>query len=61
MSQLTKSLQTRIEELTASLEAQTAELAAYHRVLHLELAKEGTPAEEIPSDPRAGRTPGRAR
>lgn len=53
MPQLTKSLKTRIEELTASLEAQTAELAAYHRVLHLELAKEGTPAEETPSDSRA--------
>jgi hypothetical protein len=38
MPQLTKSLKTRIEELTASVEAQTAELAAYQRVLHIELA-----------------------
>ena len=52
MPQLTKSLKTRIEELTASIEVQTAELAAYERVLHIELAKEGAPAEEIPSDLR---------
>ena len=45
MSQLTKSLKARIEEVTASIEAQTAELAAYERVLHLELAKGSTPAE----------------
>jgi len=40
MSQLTKSLTTRIQELTASVAAQTSELAAYQRLLQIELAKE---------------------
>jgi hypothetical protein len=45
MPPLTKSLKTRIEELTTSIKAQTTELAAYERVLQIELAKESTPAE----------------
>jgi hypothetical protein len=55
MSQLTKSLRTRIEELTASIEAQTTELAAYKEVLQIEIAKETTPTEarqkESPAKP----------
>ena len=50
MSQLTKSLRTRIQELTTSIEAQTAELAAYQRVLQIEVAKEATPTEANPSE-----------
>jgi hypothetical protein len=49
MSQLTKSLKTRIEEVTATIEAQTAELAAYKEVLRIEVAKE-TPIEASPSE-----------
>ncbi len=45
MSQLSKSLEKRIQELTDSIEAQKTELAAYHHVLHLELSKGGTPVE----------------
>jgi hypothetical protein len=56
MPQLRESLKTHIQELTASIEAQTAELAAYQRVLQIELAKESTPAEESPSEPRAQTT-----
>jgi hypothetical protein len=57
MSQLTKSLQTRIEELTASIETQTSELAAFQRVLQIELAKETAPTEKIPSEPSAHPVP----
>jgi len=49
MSQLSKSLTTRIQELTTSIAAQTAELAAYKEVLRIEVAKEATPTEVIPS------------
>jgi hypothetical protein len=49
MSQLTKSLTTRIQELTTSIAAQTAELAAYKEVLQMEVAKETTPSGSIPS------------
>ena len=52
MSQIRESLKTRIEELTKSIEAQTTELAAYQHVLQIELAKESTPAEVSPSEPR---------
>jgi hypothetical protein len=45
MSQLSKSLEKRIQELTASIDAQKTELAAYQRVLHMELGKSGAPAE----------------
>jgi hypothetical protein len=45
MSQLTKSLTTRIHELTASVEAQSSELAAYRRLLQIELAKESGSTE----------------
>jgi hypothetical protein len=38
MSSLTKSLQTRIQELKSSIESQKAELAAYERVLEIEIA-----------------------
>jgi hypothetical protein len=41
---------TRIQELTTSIEAQTAELAAYQRVLQIEVAKEATPTEANPSE-----------
>lgn len=44
MSQLSKSLEKRIQELTDSIEAQKTELAAYQHVLHLELSKSGAPA-----------------
>jgi len=40
-----KSLRTRIQQLTASVAAQTTELAAYERVLQIEIAKEGTPSQ----------------
>jgi hypothetical protein len=49
MSQLTKSLTTRIQELTTSIESQTSELAAYKEVLQIEVAKETTPSGSIPS------------
>jgi hypothetical protein len=45
MSQLSKSLEKRIQELTASIESQKTELAAYERVLHMELSKEEEPVE----------------
>ena len=45
MSQLSKSLERRIQQLTASIEAQQSELVAYERVLQMELMKEGAPAE----------------
>ncbi len=45
MSQLSTSLRTRIQELTASVEAQTSELGAYQRLLAIELAKESGPTE----------------
>ena len=51
MSQLTKSLTTRIQELTASVEVQTSELAAYQRLLEMELAKESGSTQ-----PSAGET-----
>jgi hypothetical protein len=61
MSQLTKFLKARIEELAASVEAQTTERTAYERVLQMELAKEGTPAErhsvETPVQTKAALTP----
>jgi hypothetical protein len=40
MSQLSKSLEKRIQELTASIESQKTELAAYERVLDMENSKE---------------------
>jgi len=49
MSQLSKSLKTRIEELTTSIAAQTAELAAYKQVLQIEVAKETTLSVSIPN------------
>lgn len=45
MSQLSKSLEKRIQELTASIEAQKTELAAYERVLHMEVSKGTVPVE----------------
>ena len=45
MSQLTKSLEKRIQELTASIDAQKTELAAYQHVLHMELSKGAAPSE----------------
>jgi hypothetical protein len=51
MSQLSKSLEKRIQELTASIESQKTELAAYERVLHMELSKEESPAEVAPVAP----------
>ena len=45
MSQLSKSLEKRIQELTASIETQKAELTAYERVLHMEVVKDNAPAE----------------
>jgi hypothetical protein len=50
MSNLTKSLQTRIHELTASIDAQKNELAAYQQLLQIETAKAGSTLEESPSD-----------
>jgi hypothetical protein len=41
MSSLTRSLQKRIQELKSSIESQKAELAAYERVLEIELATSG--------------------
>jgi hypothetical protein len=40
MIHLTKSLRTRIQELTASIQAQKSELGAYEQLLHIENAKE---------------------
>jgi hypothetical protein len=45
MSQLSDSLERRIQQLAASIEAQKAELIAYERVLQMELMKEGASAE----------------
>jgi hypothetical protein len=50
MPLLTESLRTRIKELTTTIEAQTAELAAYKEVLRIEDAKEATPIEASPSE-----------
>src|SRR5689334_12521189 len=41
MPSLTKSLERRIQELKTSIESQTAEMAAYERVLEIELAHAG--------------------
>lgn len=41
MSSLTRSLQKRIQELKSSIESQKAELAAYERVLEIELTNSG--------------------
>jgi hypothetical protein len=57
MSQLTKSLKSRIEELTASIETQTTELAAFRRVLEIELAKETAPTAKTPSETPAHSKP----
>jgi hypothetical protein len=57
MSQLTNFLKTRIEELTTSVEAQTTEMAAYARVLEIELAKEKAPSEESVSKAPVKTTP----
>jgi hypothetical protein len=62
MSFLTKSLEKRIQELRASIEAQSTELAAYEQVLALE---SGKPAEGVipsaaapaPAAPAASHTP----
>jgi hypothetical protein len=51
MSQLTQSLELRIRELTKSIEADKARLAAYEHVLQMELTGEkveAAPAVEIP-------------
>ena len=45
MSQLSKSLEKRIQELTASIELQKTELAAYERVLHMEMSNEHASSE----------------
>jgi len=50
MSQIRESLKTRIEELTKSIEAQTTELAAYDRLLQIELSKETTPTKASQSE-----------
>jgi hypothetical protein len=42
-------LTTRIQELTTSIEAQTTELAAYQRVLQIEMSKETSPSGAMPS------------
>ena len=47
MSQLSKSLEKRIQDLTKSIESQKIELAAYERVLHIELSKENAPTETV--------------
>jgi hypothetical protein len=57
MSQIVKSLQTRIQEITASIAAQTAELAAYETLLRIESAKENTPTEHSPSGSAVQTTP----
>ena len=43
-------MQTRIHELTASIDAQKTELAAYQQFLQIERAKAGTTTYESPSD-----------
>ena len=58
MSPITKSLKTRIEELTASIESQTTERAAYERVLQIELAQEATSTEASQSEGSAKASPG---
>jgi len=45
MSSLTKSLQKRIEELRVSIESQKAELAAYEKVLEVEVGREDVSAD----------------
>ena len=50
MSHLTESLQTRIHELTASINKQKTELAAYEQILQIETAKASSTPEESPSD-----------
>jgi hypothetical protein len=49
MTQLVKFIRTRIQEITACVEAQTTELAVYERILQIETAKTSTPTEESPS------------
>jgi len=51
MSHFIKSLQTRIHELTASIDAQNIELAAYQQLLEIEAAKTGTSIEGSPGSP----------
>jgi len=50
--QFQKTLETRIQELTVSIEAQASELAAYERVLQIELAKDHAPTEKTSSEIR---------
>jgi hypothetical protein len=57
MSQFVKFIRTRIQELTASVEAQTTEVAVYERVLQIETAKTSTPTEESPSESRLPASP----
>jgi hypothetical protein len=57
MSQLTKSIKTRIQELTTSIEAQRTELAAYERILEIESAKVNTPVVETKSQTKPAPTP----
>jgi hypothetical protein len=45
MPSLTKSLERRIQELKSSIESQRAEMAAYERVLEIELAHAGRPKQ----------------
>ena len=58
MSQFSKYLTTRIDELNESIEAQKAQLAAYERVLHLENTKGSESAssakihDETPTQPK---------
>jgi hypothetical protein len=51
MSSLTKSLEKRIQELTTSIEAQKHELAAYEKVLAVEIGKTEAPPEAPPAMP----------
>jgi len=57
MSFLTKSLEKRIQELRASIEAQTTELAAYEQVLSLESGKPVEGGAVMPSALAVSHTP----
>jgi hypothetical protein len=55
--QFRNTLETRIQELSASIETQASELAAYERVLQIELAKENAPTEKSPIEIRSEAEP----
>jgi hypothetical protein len=57
MTQITKFLRTRIQELTASIDLQKLELTAYERLFQIELGKESTPREGGPSETRSTTRP----